>query len=343
MDFDFMTGNLSWSESADLAQRLQQNGFSGMLFTETSQVPWMMISAAAMAADELQFSTGIAVAFPRSPMVSAQVAWELAGNTQGRFRLGLGSQVRGHVVRRYGVPFDKPARRMKDYVEAFKACIRAFRGDERLQYEGEYYRLNYLPRTWSPPAHAYTDVKVDIAAVGPYMCRVAGEVADGVHVHPMHSTKYIKERLLPELTIGAKRRERRVSDIDLIVPVFVIPGDSAEERAQLLARARSQIAFYGSTPNYAFQFDDLGFDGTTEKLNELMRAGDIVGMAEIITDEMLDHFTVSGRWDDVADLLTTRYRDVASRLVTYLAGESIRSEPSNLSKWGEIATAVRGQ
>ncbi len=343
MDFDFMTGNLSWSESAQLAQQLEVNGFSGMLFTETSQVPWMMISAAAMATTELQFSTGIAVAFPRSPMVSAQIAWELAGNTQGRFRLGLGSQVRGHVVRRYGVPFDKPALRMKDYVEAFKACIRAFRGDERLQHEGEYYRLNYLPRTWSPPAHDHSDVKVDIAAVGPYMCRIAGEVADGVHVHPMHSTRYIKERLLPELATGAQRRGRRVTDIELIVPVFVVPGDSPEERASLLERARSQIAFYGSTPNYAFQFDDLGFDGTTGKLNDLMRAGDIAGMAEVITDEMLEHFTVSGRWDDVADLLSARYRDHASRLVTYLAGESIRSEPSNLPKWGEIAAAVRGR
>lgn len=343
MDFDFMTGNLSWSESAELAQRLQMNGFSGMLFTETSQVPWMMISAAAMATTELQFSTGIAVAFPRSPMVSAQVAWELARNTHGRFRLGLGSQVRGHVVRRYGVPFDKPALRMKDYVEAFKACIRAFRGDERLQHDGEYYRLNYLPGTWSPAAHEYSDVKVDIAAVGPYMCRVAGEVADGIHVHPMHSTNYIKERLLPELATGADRSGRAVSDIELIVPVFVVPGDSPEERARLLARARSQIAFYGSTPNYAFQFDDLGFKGTTGKLSDLLRSGDVAGMAGIITDEMLDHFTVSGRWDDIADLLSTRYRDHASRLVTYLAGDSIRSEPLNLPKWGEIAAAVRGR
>ena len=125
--------------------------------------------------------------------------------------------------------------------------------------------------------------------------------------------------------------------------MFVIPGDSPEERAKLLARARSQIAFYGSTPTYAFQFDDLGFDGTTEKLNELMRAGDIAGMSEIITDEMLGHFTVSGGWEDVADLLTARYGDVATTLVTYLAGESIRSEPPNLAKWGEIAAAVRGQ
>ena len=123
----------------------------------------------------------------------------------------------------------------------------------------------------------------------------------------------------------------------------MIPGNSPEERAQLLARARSQIAFYGSTPNYAFQFNDLGFDGTTEKLNELMRAGDIAGMSEIITDEKLGHFTVSGGWDDVADLLTARYGDVATRLGTYLAGESIRSEPPNLAKWGEIAAAVRGQ
>ena len=139
MKFDLMVGAMTWEQSAMLARSLQAEGFSGMLFTETGQTPWMSIAAAATAAPELDFSTGIAVAFPRSPMVSAQIAWELAANTQGRFRLGLGSQVKGHVVRRYSSVFDKPAPQMRDYVSAFKACIRAFRGEEKLQHEGPYY------------------------------------------------------------------------------------------------------------------------------------------------------------------------------------------------------------
>ena len=132
MEFDLMTGANSWKKSAELATKLQDAGFSGMLFTEAGQVPWMMIAAAATAAQSLTFTTGIAVAFPRSPMMSAQIAWELAENTQGRFRLGLGSQVKGHIERRYSAHWDKPAPQMRDYVKAFKACIRAFRQEEKL-------------------------------------------------------------------------------------------------------------------------------------------------------------------------------------------------------------------
>ncbi|HIL95716.1 MAG TPA: LLM class flavin-dependent oxidoreductase, partial [Pseudomonadales bacterium] len=239
MKFDLMTGSSSWKKTAELATEVERAGFSGMLFTEGGQVPWMMIAAAATTAPTLEFSTGIAVAFPRSPMISAQIAWELAQNTEGRFRLGLGSQVRGHVERRYGAVWDKPAPQMRDYVEAFKACIRAFRRDEKLNHEDPYYQLSLLPEQWSPPRHDHEDIKIDISAVGPYMCRVAGELCDGVHVHPMHSMHYINNRLLPEIEAGAARSGRSVDDIDLIIPVFAIPGDSAEERALMVQRART--------------------------------------------------------------------------------------------------------
>jgi probable F420-dependent oxidoreductase len=342
MEFDLMTGSLSWKDSAALATRLETAGFSGMLFTEAGQVPWMMIAAAATAAPSLSFSTGIAVAFPRSPMISAQIAWELAQNTQGRFRIGLGSQVKAHVMRRYSAVFDKPAPQMKDYISAVQACLRAFRGEEKLAHEGKYYNLSLLPGQWSPPRHDFEDIKVDISAVGPYMCKVAGELCDGVHVHPMHSIPYIENRLLPAVAEGAARAGRSLDDIDLFIPVFAIPGDTAEERKSMLRRAKTQIAFYGSTPNYAFQFDDLGFTGTTEKLRQLMSKGDMRGMAEIITDEMLEQFAVVARWDDMADALLKRYDNVASRLVTYLAGEDIGRKPENIDKWGEISRAVRG-
>ncbi|MCP4004355.1 MAG: TIGR03617 family F420-dependent LLM class oxidoreductase [bacterium] len=341
MDFDLMTGGLTWKESAELAVNLESADFSGMLFTEAGSVPWMMIQAAAMAAPKLSFSTGIAVAFPRSPMISAQVAWEMAQNTEGRFRLGLGSQVRGHVVRRYGAIFDKPAPQMRDYVGAFKACIRAFRGEEKLAHEGPYYSLNLLPAQWAPPRHDFEDVKIDISAVGPLMCRVAGELCDGVHVHPMHSVHYLQNRLLPSVAEGAARAGRGVNEIDLIIPVFAIPGDTPEERERGTQVARTQIGFYGSTRNYAFQFDDLGFPGTTEKLGKMMKTGDIGGMANTITDEMLSHFSLAARWDDMADALLERYAGIATRVVTYLAMDDLRRNPKNLAKWGEIAKALR--
>lgn len=341
MEFDLMTGGLTWERSAALARQLESAGFSGMLFTEAGTVPWMMIAAAAMAAPKLEFCTGIAVAFPRSPMISAQIAWEMAQNTKGRFRLGLGSQVRGHVERRYGAMWDKPAPQMRDYVGAFKACIRAFRGDEKLHHDGPYYKLSLLPGQWAPPRHDYQTVKIDISAVGPQMCRVAGELCDGVHVHPMHSMRYIEKRLLPSLAQGAARAGRSATEIDLIVPVFAIPGDTPEARARMTQVARTQIAFYGSTPNYAFQFDDLGFEGTTARLGALMKKGDIGGMANAISDEMLQHFALVARWDDMADALIARYRGKAARVVSYLAMGDIQENPDHLGRWGEIAKAVR--
>lgn len=335
-----MTGGLTWADSAALANGVSNVGYSGLLWTETSQVPFMQIAAAAMAAPDLQFSTGIAVAFPRSPMISAAVAWELAANTGGRFRLGLGSQVKAHVERRYATEFSKPAARMRDYILAVKACFRAFARDERLAHEGEFYSLSLLPADWTPPAHDHP-MPVDLSAVGPIMTRVAGEVADGVHVHPLHSMTYIEQRLLPGLAEGAAKANRSVDEIDLIIPVFACPGDTAEEREAYVSMARRQIAFYGSTPNYHFQFDDLGFEGTTARIRTKMKAGELDTLGDVITDEMLDHFAVVGRWDEIADRLIERYSGTAARVVTYLGEERIRSDEKHRGQWGEIARAVR--
>jgi probable F420-dependent oxidoreductase len=341
MDFDVMVGPCSWTEAAELARRVEAAGFSGMVFTETGQTPWMSIAAAAAAAPTLTFSTGIAVAFPVSPMIAASIAWELAGNTGGRFRLGLGSQVRAHIERRYGAPFDPPGPRMRDYVLAVKDTLAAFRGDRKLAHHGPYYQLSLLPDQWRPPMHEHGDIKVDVSAVGPWMTTMAGEVADGVHVHPLHSVQYLERRLIPAVEAGAAKAGRSAADVDLLIPVFIVPGDTPEERALLTRRARTQIGFYGSTRNYAFQFDDLGFDGTSAKLNERLKAGDMDGLASTITDEMLDLFAVVGPWDDVADQVVDRYRGRAERVISYLTVDDITRDPDHLARWGEIARAVR--
>jgi probable F420-dependent oxidoreductase len=341
MDFDVMVGPCSWTEAADLARRIEAAGFSGMVFTETGQTPWMSIAAAAAAAPTLMFSTGIAVAFPVSPMIAASIAWELAGSTGGRFRLGLGSQVKAHIERRYGVAFDPPGPRMRDYVLAVKDSLAAFRGERKLSHEGPYYALSLLPDQWRPPMHEHGDIKIDVSAVGPWMTTMAGEVADGVHVHPLHSVQYLEQRLIPAVRAGAAKAERSAAAVDLLIPVFIVPGDTAEDRAVLTRRARTQIGFYGSTRNYAFQFDDLGFDGTSARLNEKLKAGDMDGLASTITDEMLEAFAILGPWDDVADQIVDRYRGRAERVISYLTIEDITREPDHLARWGEIARAVR--
>ena len=340
MRFDIMMPGHTWARTAHLARTVEQHGFSGLVFTEQSQAPWMALTAAALAAPNLELATGIAVAFARSPMVSAGLAWELAENTEGRFRLGLGSQVKAHVERRYGAEFDPPGPRLKDYVQAVRACFRAFRGEAPLHHEGRFYRLSLLPAAWAPRRHEFGDIKIDVSAVGDWMARMAGEVADGVHVHPFHSLPYVRNRLLPAVADGARRAWRSPADVDLIVPVMAVPGDTPEERSPLLEQARARIAFYGSTRNYAFQFDDLGYDGTSARLNERLKAGDVAGMTALITDEMLDHFTVTARWDEMAEALLDRYRDVAARLVMYLGEESLEADPANAGRWGEIARTV---
>lgn len=340
MKIDLMVGAASWEKTASIAKAIEEVGFSGMVFTETSNVPWMAIAASAMATSRLEFSTGITVAFARSPMVSAIAAWELAANTGGRFRLGLGSQVKAHIERRYGMEFDPPGPRLRDYVRAVKACFRSFESGEALDYQGEFYKLSLLPKEWRPANHPFGEVKVDIAAVNPWMLKMAASVADGVHVHPLHTSHYLRQRLIPAIEESTSLCGRKRSDISITIPVFVVPGDTQDERAVLLEKARSQIAFYGSTRNYAFQFDDLGFEGTSAQLNAKLKAGDTEGMSEIITDEILSHFALIGRWSEIPQMLVDRYCGVATRVVMYLAEESIANDPDSLGRWGAVAKAV---
>ena len=221
-----------------------------------------------------------------------------------------------------------------------KACFRAFDREERLAHDGEFWQLSLLPRDWAPKRHEHP-MYVDMSAVGPVMTRVAGEVADGIHVHPLHSMPYIEQRLLPAVAEGAELAGREVGEIDLIIPVFACPGDTAEERAPYVAQAKRQIAFYGSTPNYAFQFDDLGFDGTTDRIRARMKAGDLDAIGDEITDEMFEMYGLAAPWDELADRLLDRYGATAARVVMYLGEQQMRHDPVQLARWGEVARAVR--
>ncbi len=341
MQIDVMVSPIRWDDAADLARKVESAGFTGMTFVETAQTPWMGLAAAASAAPSLNFTTGIAVAFPVSPMTMSALAWELARNTDGRFRLGLGPQIKAHIERRYGVAYDPPGPRMRDYLLAVRDVLAAFRREGKLDHHSAHFDLTLLPPAWLPPAHEFGNIKLDVSAVGPWMCKMAGEFADGIQVHPLHSMNYINTRLLPDLTVGAEKAGRTASDVDLLIPVFIVPGDSPEERAFLVSRARQQIGFYGSTPNYAYQFTDLGFEGVTEKARDLLRAGDMAGMEALITDEMLEHFAVVGPWDSIADTLISRYGGLAERVISYLTVDDLERNPQNLDRWGEIARAVR--
>jgi probable F420-dependent oxidoreductase len=339
MRFDLMTGGLPLRRMQELAVEAQRAGFSGLVVTESGRTAYLSCAAAALAAD-IDLLTGVAIAFPRSPMVTASVAWELADASRGRFRLGLGTQVRAHIERRYGAEFDPPGPRLREYVHALRAIFRAFRG-EPLEHDGEHWKLSLLPPIWSPGPLDVADPPIDVAAVNPWMLRMAGEVADGVHVHPLNTDVYVRGTVLPEIAAGAARAGRDPADLEVIVPTFAAPGDTPDEVHQWREMARTQVAFYGSTPNYGFIFDQVGREGTTARIREQQKAGDIAGMAAVIDDELLEHFCISGDWASVADGIVQRYRGAATRVVSYFAGMAYSRDPSALGPWGELARAVQ--
>ncbi len=340
LKFDAMLPAQPLRRVAEIGRRAADAGLSGLVVTEAGRTAYLTCGALATAAD-IDVLTGIAVAFPRSPMVTAATAWELAEASEGRFRLGLGTQVQAHLERRYNAPFDHPGPRLREYVLALKQIFQAFRHGTTLAVEGDFYNLSLLPPMWSPGAIDYGDPPIDIAAVNPYMLRMAGEVADGVHVHPLNTPTYLRETVLPNLEAGAALSGRRVEDFELIVPAFLVVGDTEEERNHWRERARVQIAFYGSTPNYAFIFEQLDREDTTDLIREHQRAGDIAGMASEIDDDLLKDFVTEGTWEDIADTIVAKYGGIATRVVSYFTGSDIVRDPDTFERWGALAQRVR--
>jgi probable F420-dependent oxidoreductase len=339
MQIDVMTTPRPLSEMGDLSRRVLAAGFDGIVLTEGGRTADTAAAVAATAAPGLHLATGVAVAFPRSPMITAQYAWELQEATGGRFRLGLGTQVRTHVVRRYGTAFDQPGPRLRDYVLAVRACFAGFRGAP-LDHHGDFYELTFLDRQWSPGPIDVPDPKVDVAAVNPWMLRMAGEVADGVHVHPIGEPGYLRRHVVPNVADGATRAGRSPDDVDLIVPVSLVVGDTDAEREPDRRLVRGSLSFYGSTPNYAFIWDEAGFEGTTARIRAHQKAGDLAAMAAEITDDHLAAFSVEATWDGLADALVERYAGLAARLVIY---NPFGAAPDRLERLGEVARRIRAR
>ncbi|MGD9752019.1 MAG: TIGR03617 family F420-dependent LLM class oxidoreductase [Acidimicrobiia bacterium] len=328
------------ADAAELARQVRDGGMSGIAFAEGGRTAYLSCGAAALAVPELDYTTAVALAFPRSPMTTAGIAWELAEASDGRFTLGLGSQVRAHIERRYSAAFDPPGPRMREYVLALRAIFRAFQGLEKLHFEGEYYTFTLFNSQWSPGRIAHPDIPIFISAVGPWMLRMAGEVCDGIHIHPFHSADYLNAVVLPKVAEGAARGGRDVADVKLAIPVMTVVGDSEEERARARARTRAQIAFYGSTKNYVPVLAQHGFEDVSPRLNEAIKRGDTGAATALVTDEMLEHFAVVSSWDELSDKLVGRYQGLADRLVLYFAFADWRRDQTTLGRWSEVARDV---
>lgn len=343
LELDVMSGALPLREMGETAAMVERAGFGGLWLTEAGRTAYLSCGAAAVATERLQLGTAVAVAFPRSPMVTAQVAWELAEASGGRFTLGLGTQVKAHIERRYSSDYGPPGPRMKEYVQAIQAIFAAFRGDERLSFEGDYFSFSLLTPQWSPGPIAVPDPPIYISAVLPWMSRMAGEVCDGVHIHPFHSIGYLTDVQIPSIAEGAARAGRTLDAVTLECPIMTAVGDSEEEIAATREHARTMVAFYGSTRTYSPVFELHGYDGLSDTLHARQRQGDIKGMAALITDDVLSHFIVEATWDRLADALIERYQGLAPniRVMSYTAMTQMKTDPAVVDRWADVATAMR--
>ncbi|WP_406281063.1 TIGR03617 family F420-dependent LLM class oxidoreductase [Embleya sp. NBC_00896] len=328
---DVMAAGLTLRGMQRAAAATERAGFDGLWLTEGGRTAYTAATAAALATESLTVGTGIAVAFARSPMVTASAAWELSEATGGRFVLGLGTQVRPHIERRYSAEFDQPGPRLREYVGALRAIWTAFRGEERLRFKGDFYQFTLMTPEWTPGG-SIADPPIYLAGVNPWMLRMIGEVADGLHVHPLHSVRYLEEVVRPQLAAGGA-----AADFALVCPVMTATGDTEEEIEAERDKLRLRLAFYGSTPGYAKVFETHGWDDLQPRLHRLFAAKDRAGMAALITDEILDTLTVSAPWDSLAQALMTRYRHVATRVVAYSAVSTWREDTNAVERWTEVA------
>lgn len=289
------------------ARRLESLGFGGIWTQETQHDPFLPLAVAAGATESIQLGTAIAVAFPRSPMLLAYTAWDLQKASRGRFILGLGSQVKAHNERRFSIKFESPGPKLREIVLALRAIWTAWQDGTALDFSGEFYRFNLMTPFFNPGPIAHPRVPVYIAGVNRYMCRTAGEVCDGLHVHPFHSPKYLREYVHPAVGEGLKSSNRSRADFTFVSSTFTIIGDSECERGRAAEAVRRQIAFYASTRTYEPVLATHGWEGILPELHRKSLAGDWEGMSALITDEMLDTFAVAGTLEQIGGKLRERY------------------------------------
>jgi probable F420-dependent oxidoreductase len=322
----------------EIARQAQGAGFAGLWVAETAHNPYIACALAAEAADRLVLGTDIAVAFPRSPMVTAQAAWDLAALSGGRFILGLGTQVKAHLERRFSVSAERPAARIREYIVALRAIFDAFAKRAPLRFEGEFHRFSLLTEYFDPGPIDVPDPPIYLAGVNERLARVAGEVADGFCGHPLNSPQYLHAVVRPSIEEGAKQAGRDAGAVSLVAPVFTVIGEPGPELDRQRDAIRLQIAFYGTTPSYGRVFEVHGHPDMTAKLGGLLRAGDKEKLAAAIDDDLVDAFSVTASWDGLADALISRFAGTAERIFPYAT--SGLSDPAVAERWRAVAAAV---
>jgi probable F420-dependent oxidoreductase len=323
----------------DRTARVAENlGFAGLWTSETKHDAFLPLAVAANTTERIELGTSVAIAFSRSPMETAQTAWDLQGLSEGRFILGLGTQVRAHVERRFSMPFGRPAARLREYILALRAIWESFQTEGPLKFEGEFYRHTLMTPFFNPGPISHPGIPVYIAGVNTKLAHLAGELCEGFHVHPFHSPEYLRRTVKPAIAEGARRADRRAEDVELATSVFIVSGQNEEETTRQRESARSQISFYASTPTYRTVLEAHGWEPVGERLGVLAREKKWREMPAMVTDEMLEAFVVEAQPRELGPALRDRYEGLIDRVALYVPFVPDQSDEF----WREVVGSVGG-
>jgi probable F420-dependent oxidoreductase len=316
VQIDVRLAYASLAHVPEIARAAEALGFDGLWTSETDHDPFLPLALAAVQTTRIGLGTAIALAFTRSPTTLAYTAWDLAQLSGGRFRLGLGTQVKAHITRRFGMGWDPPAPKLRDVIGAIRAVWTAWDQRRPLHYRGRFFALSLMTPFFTPPGPTPAGLRIDIAGVGARMCRLAGEIADGFHVHPFHTRRYLREVVVPQIEAGLARSGRPRQTFSVMASVFVAAGDETEVTAGL-DDIRRQVAFYASTPTYRPVLELHGWGDVGERLSHLAARGQWEAMPDLVSDAILHECAVWGSPDEVATRLRADYGDVVDRLAPY--------------------------
>jgi len=289
------------------AQAAEATGFSGISTQENRQDPFLPLAVAAAHTEDLELRTSIAIAFARSPMVAANMSWDLQRASNGNFTLGLGSQVKGHNVRRFSVPWSAPAPRMREYVQAIRAIWDCWKNGTPLDYQGEHYQFSLMTPNFTPEPLDGELPKIQIAAVGPAMMKVAAEECDGVMLHAFCTRKYLDEVILPKLQQGLNAKGKARTDFEISGGGFLVTGKDDEAVNKMFEWVRMRVGFYGSTPSYWPVFEAHGWQDLGQKLNDMSKKGQWQDMTKEISDDVVHEFCAVGRFDEIEKEISRRF------------------------------------
>jgi probable F420-dependent oxidoreductase len=322
MKIDTGLGGVSLADLGRRARTLEELGYDGLNTAETSHDPFLPLAVAAEHTERVQLATGIAVAFARSPMTTANTSWDLNLYSRGRMALGLGSQIQPHITKRFSMPWSHPAARMREFVSAMRAIWSSWQDGTKLDFRGDFYTHTLMTPFFNPGANEYGAPKVYLAAVGELMTEVAGEVCDGILIHGFTTERYVREVTMPAVARGLERAGRDRAAFEVSGPLFVVTGTNEQELDAAKVGTRRQIAFYGSTPAYRPVLDLHGWGDLQPELNGLSKQGKWAEMGELIDDEVLHTFAVVAEPEGVGKELRRRYGGVVDRVSFYAPYES---------------------